>query len=297
MSELVAVALEVAELMEAGVWEDAAGVRHDVRGAQAAAVSGTREVSAEALGEMVAAMLSARPGVARARVEVTGETTQAAARRLVVEEGRGDVLVLDFASAVEPGGGFWRGARAQEEDLCRCSGLWWCLAPHEGSYYARNRVPRERLWEAASAERAHVYTDDVLVVPGVPFFRVRSEEAPGAPWRASVLVAPAPNAGWALRADPGLGGRIAEVMDRRVGRVFGVARALGYGALVLGAWGCGAFGNDPAMVAGAFARWLARPEVSGSFERVVFAVWDGGEPGANLAAFRGALGGATSSGR
>lgn len=50
------------------------------------------------------------------------------------------------------------------------------------------------------------------------------------------------------------------------------ARAYGYSALVLGAWGCGAFGNDPERTANDFRLHL--DEVSGSFEHVVFAITD-----------------------
>jgi uncharacterized protein (TIGR02452 family) len=54
-----------------------------------------------------------------------------------------------------------------------------------------------------------------------------------------------------------------------------VAVAQGYRRLVLGAWGCGVFQNDPAQVAGAF-RTLLGPggRFSGAFEHVVFGVLD-----------------------
>ncbi len=62
----------------------------------------------------------------RCSVEVTHETTQAAAYRLVKSEGCQDLLLLNYASARNPGGGFINGAKAQEEDLARCSGLYPC---------------------------------------------------------------------------------------------------------------------------------------------------------------------------
>src|SRR5579859_1522373 len=58
----------------------------------------------------------------------------------------------------------------------------------------------------------------------------------------------------------------------RAARVLAVAAAHGHRTLVLGAWGCGVFRNDPAVVAAAFAALLAR--ASGRFDHVVFAVLD-----------------------
>ncbi|HVT71393.1 MAG TPA: TIGR02452 family protein [Trebonia sp.] len=51
-----------------------------------------------------------------------------------------------------------------------------------------------------------------------------------------------------------------------------MAAAHGHRTLVLGAWGCGVFRNDPAVVATAFAGHLDRTR--GRFDRVVFAVYD-----------------------
>jgi uncharacterized protein (TIGR02452 family) len=50
-----------------------------------------------------------------------------------------------------------------------------------------------------------------------------------------------------------------------------VAAANGHRQLILGAWGCGVFGNDPAVVAGAFLGVLS---AAPWFERIVFAVYD-----------------------
>jgi len=56
--------------------------------------------------------------------------------------------------------------------------------------------------------------------------------------------------------------------------VLAVAAAHRHRRLVLGAWGCGVFGNDPAAVADAFAQWLASPLFAGAFDQVVFAILD-----------------------
>ncbi|CAM5555897.1 TIGR02452 family protein [Streptomyces avidinii] len=47
----------------------------------------------------------------------------------------------------------------------------------------------------------------------------------------------------------------------------------GYRRLVLGAWGCGVFRNDPEQVAEAF-RGLLAGRFAGAFDRVVFGILD-----------------------
>ena len=69
-----------------------------------------------------------------------------------------------------------------------------------------------------------------------------------------------------------------------------MARAEGHTTLVLGAWGCGVFRNDPVVVAAAFADWLQSPTFEGAFERVVFAVYGRSREGANFEAFQARFG-------
>ncbi len=206
------------------------------------------------------------------RVEVTPEKTGEASRRLVEKEGVEDVLALNFASAKNPGGGFLGGAKAQEEDLARCSALHACLLT-QWDYYDVNR-----------AEPSLLYTDHLIYSPGVPFFRNEQLELLERPFHVSIITSPAPNAGAALQKDPGLRPRIREVLHSRAYKVLRVAAHRGHRTLVLGAWGCGVFRNDPVEVANAFADALGA--LPGAFDRVVFAVYERGGDGPNLRAFR-----------
>jgi uncharacterized protein (TIGR02452 family) len=206
------------------------------------------------------------------RIEVTPEKTGEAARRLLESEGVARVVALNFASARNPGGGFLGGAKAQEEDLARCSALYACLLT-QPDYYAVNRE-----------ERSMLYTDHLIYSPEVPFFRDEQLELLERPFLASILTAPAPNAGEALRREPGLRPRLREVLRARALKVLQVAAHHGHRTLVLGAWGCGVFRNDPHEVAEAFS--LALEALPGAFERVVFAVYERNGEGPNLRAFR-----------
>jgi uncharacterized protein (TIGR02452 family) len=62
-------------------------------------------------------------------------------------------------------------------------------------------------------------------------------------------------------------------MEERVNRVLGVAALHGHEVLVLGAWGCGVFRNDPGMIAELFHQAIVG-RFRGAFRRVVFAVLD-----------------------
>lgn len=225
------------------------------------------------------ALLAARPwastskGAALPRIELTPETTAQAARRLFEDEGVSDVMALNFASAKNPGGGFIRGAKAQEEDLARCSALYTCQLTQR-AFYDENR-----------AHGSMLYTDHMIHSPGVPFFRDERLDLLEAPFLVSILTAPAPNAGEAERNGRNEGHAVRATLESRARKVLAAAAAHGHRTLVLGAWGCGVFRNDPGQVAGAFAVGLEDPVFAGAFDRVVFAVWERGGSGPTLRAF------------
>lgn len=196
---------------------------------------------------------------AETRIEVTGETTLAAARRLC---GEGTVpFALNFASAKNPGGGFLNGAHAQEEGLARSSGLYTSL------------LSAREFYDFHRAQRDLLYSDHMIYSPDVPVFRDDDGRLLEEPYDVAFLTSPAPNRG-AIR-DAETAERIPGVLRLRARKLLAVALANGHDRLVLGAWGCGVFRNDPAEVAEAFAEPL-RPggEFAGRFEHVVFAVWD-----------------------
>ena len=105
-------------------------------------------------------------------------------------------------------------------------------------------------------------------------------------WRADVLVANQTTLGAARRlGDIRDSGRspstsptgscpgVAALLARRIRRLLAVARAYGFDALALGAWDCGAFGNDPVRRARGF-RDALEGEFDGAFRHVTFAVTD-----------------------
>jgi uncharacterized protein (TIGR02452 family) len=195
------------------------------------------------------------PAAHATRYEVDNESTLAAARRLVRDGHR--VCALNFASARHPGGGFLNGARAQEESLCRASGLYTCLT---GS----------GMYGHHAGLRGGFYTDYAVYSPNVPVIRDDDGDLLDPYYLCSFVTAPAVNLGASREA------RRSEVraeMARRVRKVLAIAAGRGHDGVVLGAWGCGVFRNDPDEIAGLFREALGG-EFHGAFARVAFAVLD-----------------------
>ncbi|MET9361094.1 TIGR02452 family protein [Streptomyces sp. NPDC006632] len=275
-ARLRGIARHTVEITESGRYRSENGLDVSIAEPVAAALAGT---TVHGPGPLAVA-----PGRDRStRVEVTGESSLDAARRMVTtggdegEDGR-EVAVLTFASARNPGGGFLNGAQAQEEALCRSSALYSTLlrAP---DFYAHHREDRDVF-----------YTDRVIHSPGVPVFRDDRGRLLDRPFLAGFLTSPAPNAGVIRSRTPDEAHRVGPVLDARAERVLETAVLWGYRRLVLGAWGCGVFRNDPARVAGAFRRHLAGDgRFAGHFDEVVFAVLDRTREQATLRAFQAAL--------
>ncbi|MEC3953367.1 TIGR02452 family protein [Nocardia sp. CDC153] len=257
------IAQENEHIADTGRYRAADGTPVDISAALDAARTGTvsyapdTEISGGARGPFTGAL------------EITAEGSVEAARRLHTEGGKA-IAVLNFASARNPGGGYLRGARAQEEDLCRSALLYRCLleAP---DYYAAHRASDDLR-----------YSHRVIYSPDVPVIRDDRGELSPEPITVSFLTSPAPNAG-ALADRSCRPVPVREVLDERADRVLAVAAGHGVRELVLGAWGCGVFRNDPAEVAAAFD--LALTKHGAAFDRVVFAIWDRSPMSANRAAF------------
>jgi len=179
-----------------------------------------------------------------------------------------DICVLNFASGRNPGGGFLRGALAQEESLARSSGLYPCLQTQRETYYLPNRI-----------SRSPYYSNNAIYSPKVPFFRTDEGEWLVKPLPASVVSCAAVNAGVvSKRSVPKSEAKDQEEVrksnEKRMRLILRVAALHKHEILVLGAFGCGVFRNDPKQIAGMWAKLLMNREFKGRFRRVCFAVFD-----------------------
>jgi len=274
----------VLELLERGGYQTVDGRSVSIADAQRAACAGSLLYTPGQLAALCSARRDASEGAEPESMllEMRNATTQVAARDLA---GSGTLLLLNFASARRPGGGFLTGAKAQEEDLCRCSGLYPTLLLHP-AYYEANRKTDSLL-----------YTDHMIFSPAVPFFKTRGTgELLDEPFHASVVTAPAPNTGPYLRRQTNEKDRrqalddLERTFERRWDNVFAIAADQQCDTVLLGAWGCGAFGGDPTMSARAVLRASARWAGS-SVAKAVFAIPNKGKRGrVNYEAFANAIG-------
>ena len=207
-------------------------------------------------------------------IEVFNATTLAGATRLI-DEGWDNPLCLNFASAKNPGGGFQSGSQAQEEALARASGLYASLIL-KADYYQANR-----------SHGSSLYTNHLIYSPHVPVFRSDDDALLAQPFVVSMVTSPAVNAGAVNENEPSQVPKIRPVMQQRIRSVLAVARHHEHQAIVLGAWGCGVFRNDPVDIASWFAEALFEDEsFAGAFAHIVFAVLDRSDDGATFNAFK-----------
>ncbi|MET9563431.1 TIGR02452 family protein [Streptomyces tauricus] len=256
-ARLRAIARQTEEIVAAGSYRASDGREVSIAAAVAAAQKGTRMYGPEPLETPGP---PASRGSAHTFFEVTGESSLEAARRLTAA---GPVAVLNFSSARNPGGGYLNGAQAQEEALCRASALYACVV-RVREFYDHHRTHRDTF-----------YTDRVIHSPAVPVFRDDRGALLDEPYTAGFLTAAAPNAGVIKRTAPERMPELPGALASRAERVLETAAVHGYRRLVLGAWGCGVFQNDPAQVASAFSALLGDTgRFAGTFEHVVFGVLD-----------------------
>lgn len=186
------------------------------------------------------------------------------------------VCVLNFASATNPGGGVVNGSSAQEECLCRCSTLHFCLNTKEmwDGFYSPHRF-----------ERNPLHNDDCIYTPDVVVFKTDTaspQMMKDDDWyNVNVITCAAPN----LREKPsnqmnsGDGNKaikvtddeLQEIHERKLRRILDIALGNGNEVIILGAFGCGAFMNSPEVVAKAMRNVVK--EYINEFETIEFAVY------------------------
>jgi len=195
------------------------------------------------------------------KYEVVNESVVGTIVRLNEKE-KGNCGVLNFASAKNPGGGFLNGAIAQEEALAASSDLYISQLTIP-QYYNINRNCRTLL-----------YTHNMIYSDSITFIRDCNLNLLSAPVTANVLTSPAVNAGAYYRNENGDRSTVMDVMETRMRYILKLFAAKSNRTIILGAYGCGVFGNDTADVAGIFYKLLKDEGLEQHFKQIVFAVYD-----------------------
>lgn len=214
------------------------------------------------------------------KIKVTRNRTFEAVRKLKEKGVNCDkIAVLNFASATTPGGGVVSGSSSQEESLCRVSTLYNALTAKQVKiYYDMNRHHKDRF-----------HTDWIIYSPEILVFRNDDFEdmsvLPMDDWyHCNVITCPAPN----LRQQknnrfnpddnkglvlPDATEEYKIIMRNRIRYILTVAERKGNTHLILGAFGCGAFKNDPKVVSQLFKEVIIDEGFGHLFEYIEFAVY------------------------
>jgi uncharacterized protein (TIGR02452 family) len=190
---------------------------------------------------------------------VTPENICEACKRLVGHEER--ICILNSASPSKPGGEFLSGRRGQEESIARASALYPTIARHQEMY------------RYTLANASPLGSDYMIYSPDVPFFRDDNGELMEEPFLVSIITAAAVQANQ-CRGRAELEGAIRDTMRRRLRKIIQIAIQYGHRVLVLGAFGCGIFGNDPFVVAELQKELLIDEGFSRYFDLVVNPIQD-----------------------
>ena len=154
------------------------------------------------------------------------------------------VCALNFANANFPGGAYILGGNAQEEALCRASLLYYTIRK-ANRYYWRNRL--------------HLlpdYTDCMIYSSHVPVIRDNLGNRLETPVLCDFITSPAVNRTFArfLMSEK----KIDLAMQRRIEQIIALAAEKKPEVLILGAFGCGVFGNKREKVYPMFEKSISQ---------------------------------------
>lgn len=216
----------------------------------------TLEVNAQLKPEVLANPLGPPAKKLDTKIVVVPATSTQMAEKLV-QDMRLRPAVLNMANETTPGGTFLTGGTAQEEQLCRQSNLYEAL-------------------EAAAKANPSLYPIDpfgAILTPQVTFFKDDANKRTE-PFHVDVITSAAYNCNESGGNKPNTEAAYRDGTKKKIQAMLRVASMNGNDSLVLSAYGCGVFGNDPIFMSNLFKEVLEEPEseFKGRFQAVVFAI-------------------------
>lgn len=195
-------------------------------------------------------------------VKVTNKDTFSAALDMSRYYSLGEIAVLNFANPVNPGGGVKYGAMAQEEDLCRKSTLYVSLKSESVSEF----------YQFHKKECDCFSSHSIIVSPNVEVFRSYNNDLLPYTFSVAVISCAAPIFDGTKKKSYSYD-EYTSLLYERIMSILSICEKMGYTKLVLGAWGCGSFSNDPKLMAKLFYKALC--QFNGAFKEIEFAVFGG----------------------
>ena len=199
-------------------------------------------------------------------ITVSKDKSFQATMRLSKDNPDKKIAVLNFANSIHPGGGVTRGARAQEESLCRTSTLYPVIMDQiSESYYDHHRKLNDK-----RATDSLIYSENIIICKtddDIP------KRMPKKDWvNVDIITMAAPHLagtnGYGLVIDDS---ELFDIHHNRALHMLTVAAYKNVDILVLGAFGCGAFNNNPDVVSKAYKQALE--QFNGAFEKIEFAIF------------------------
>ena len=219
----------------------------------------------------------------KAKVNVSRKRTCEAAKAYVADGEK--AAILNFASAVNPGGGVVKGATAQEESICRISTAYQCLVTESNKreFYNPHRALQDR-----------IYNDDIIYTPDVVVFKSDTSNPVKLPdnevYKVNMITCAAPNLNSRnMRNDTKYIRKVTDkellaIHVKRLRRILDVAIENGNECIILGAFGCGAFMNKANIVA--YAAKNVIKEYMHAFKNIEFAIYCSPQDDTNYKTFR-----------
>lgn len=222
-------------------------------------------------------------------IRVIPFTTIHAAKLVHDAFGNDRIAMLNFASAKYPGGYVIGGSSAQEESICRSSTLYQVLSDRKfaGEYYEYNKLYAISHY---GDDIYHKYTNRMIYTPDIKVIAVDTEDLTVTPkylydgnwFNADIITCPAPNLSqlykkYLDKINIDLGEQFTTIRFTYYIRITNIIRAAiknNVDNLILGAWGCGVFKNNPADVAAEFYKVLVQEEYYKYFKHIYFAIID-----------------------
>lgn len=249
------------DIMNSGEYLSEGNVLVDIKAEIQFSTENTRVYSSEELNKLVEIQeLKTSDSIV---FNVTNEDVVSCVNR-VKKENDSNIMCLNFASAKNPGGGFLNGAIAQEESLAFSSNLYACQIKTDGYYNLHKST------------KSCVYSDTMIYSPSVVFFRGHDGALENDPVVCNVITSAAVNKGVVKQREIHLIDSINTLMKVRIDKMLALANTQKNNILILGAWGCGVFQNDPVDIAELFSE-LLRVKYKNVFKKVVFAIYSKNE--------------------